>query len=86
MSLLTFACVLTNLAYCIFLLLTYNGEVTAQIYCVFLFISGLPPGCQRALEAMSQELGDLNPAFTIRRQLQHAQEEMEQIEQLRNVG
>lgn len=47
---------------------------------------GLPPGCQKALEAMSQELGDMNPAFTIRRQLQHAQEEMEQIEQLRHVS
>ena len=47
---------------------------------------GLPTGCQKALEAMSQELNSMNPAFTIRRQLQHAQEEMEQIEQLRHVS
>ena len=44
------------------------GRLTSQ--------SNLPLNCQKALEAMSSELRDMNPAFTIRRHFQHAEEEM----------
>ncbi|KAK2155711.1 hypothetical protein LSH36_233g06027 [Paralvinella palmiformis] len=47
--------------------------------------SGLPPRCQKVLEAMGRELNSMNPAFTIRRTLQHAQEEIELIEKLRKT-
>ncbi|KAK2183860.1 hypothetical protein NP493_294g03031 [Ridgeia piscesae] len=45
----------------------------------------LPETCRRKLEAMSDELNSLNPAFTIRRQYQQAQEEREHIDLLRQI-
>ena len=51
----------------------------------YLFIA-LPPAVQRGLEEMSEDLNSMNPAFTIRRQLQQAQEEMELCDQLRRVS
>ena len=57
-----------------------------SVYFVFLIFVALPPGAQRALEQMTQDLSGLAPGFTIRRTLKHAQEEMQQIEDLRMVS
>ena len=35
---------------------------------------------------MKDDLDNMNPAFTIRRQYQHAQEEMEMMNELRRVS
>ena len=47
---------------------------------------GLPPRCIKVLEAIGPELNSMNPSFTIRRNLQHAQEEIELISKLRKVS
>jgi len=46
---------------------------------------GLPAGCRRALEAMSAELNGMNPAFTIRRNMQHALDDRILVDELRKV-
>ena len=45
----------------------------------------LPVAVQRGLEEMKDDLDNMNPAFTIRRQFAHAQEEMEMMDELRRV-
>lgn len=49
-------------------------------------VSALPIAVQRGLEEMSKDLNSINPAFTIRRHIHQAQEEVDTIQQLRNVG
>ncbi len=41
---------------------------------------------QRGLEEMRDDLDNMNPAFTIRRQVAHAEEELEMMQQLRAVS
>ena len=64
----------------------YNTlDILSNCHPMWIVVLGLPPRCQKVLEAMGRELNSMNPAFTIRRTLQHAQEEIELIEKLRKV-